>query len=256
MRAGLYFWFASMTRKPPVYCDQGGILAISGRTKADQHDFKTQPFYFPRHSEPVSDLPNRDPSSSEHSFTALKGLEIMDDFARLGVSPNASPKEIQRARRVLAKVHHPDSAADPKAATKVLSEINASYDRILAGNPIREKAASRPMRAQDFQNFDDAEEPRWPQPESKRPSRQAETSATRSHSTSKGKGGDAPEAKSDDFVKSSPFKKVRSQAPNPTAPHRPQPNRNERVAAAAYAMAKRATSNKAQRPSQGLDITI
>ncbi len=93
----------------------------------------------------------------------------MDDFKSLGVSRSASPKEIQRAWRVLVKANHPDRSQDPVAATKALQEINAAYDRIRQGKPILQEHSradsshrkaspknTRPFSWDDFKTFYDA----------------------------------------------------------------------------------------------------
>jgi DnaJ-like protein len=51
-------------------------------------------------------------------------MEAMDPHAVLGLGPGASPDEVQRAYRTLAKRFHPDRAGDGE----LMISINAAYD--------------------------------------------------------------------------------------------------------------------------------
>lgn len=53
----------------------------------------------------------------------------MDPHAVLGLDPGASPEEVQRAYRVLAKRFHPDRAGE--AAGELMISINAAHDLLL-----------------------------------------------------------------------------------------------------------------------------
>ena len=72
--------------------------------------------------------------------TALHAVCMMAaDYAILGLSPNASIDEVQRAYRHLAKRNHPDlmrakgySEEEIAEAAEYMSKINAAYSRIKA----------------------------------------------------------------------------------------------------------------------------
>ena len=53
----------------------------------------------------------------------------MDPHAVLGLDPGASPEEVQRAYRALAKRFHPDTAGE--AAGELMISINAAHDLLL-----------------------------------------------------------------------------------------------------------------------------
>ena len=57
-------------------------------------------------------------------------------YARLGLSPNASPEEVKKAFKKLALKYHPDKTrhlndAQQKEAQEKFKEINESYDAIM-----------------------------------------------------------------------------------------------------------------------------
>src|SRR3954451_23636413 len=66
---------------------------------------------------------------------------MRDPYELLGVSKGASPEDIKKAYRKLAKKLHPDSnKKDPKAATK-FAELNGAYE--LVGDEDKRKAFDR-----------------------------------------------------------------------------------------------------------------
>src|SRR6202011_2817559 len=84
--------------------------------------------------------------------------KMRDPYEVLGVSKGASPEDIKKAYRKLAKKFHPDSnAKDPKAATK-FSEINGAYE--IVGDEAKRKQFDRgeidaegKQRFQGFEGF-------------------------------------------------------------------------------------------------------
>src|SRR3954463_12572118 len=66
---------------------------------------------------------------------------MRDPYEVLGVSKGASPEDIKKAYRKLAKKLHPDSnKKDPKAANK-FAELNAAYE--IVGDEDKRKAFDR-----------------------------------------------------------------------------------------------------------------
>lgn len=55
---------------------------------------------------------------------------IDDPYKVLGVSPDATPDEIKKAYRRLAKQYHPDLHPDDPACAQKMNEINSAYDQI------------------------------------------------------------------------------------------------------------------------------
>ena len=79
-------------------------------------------------------------------LTAVRQNAGVDPHAVLGLDPGASPEEVQRAYRALAKRFHPDRAGE--AAGELMISINAAHDLLLgsAGGGGR-RPASTALRA-------------------------------------------------------------------------------------------------------------
>jgi curved DNA-binding protein len=69
------------------------------------------------------------PSVAAYSMPA----QFLDYYQTLGVSKSASQDEIKSAFRKLARKHHPDVAADKKAAEEKFKQINEAYE--VLGDP-------------------------------------------------------------------------------------------------------------------------
>jgi len=67
----------------------------------------------------------------------------IDPYRTLGLEPGASPAEIKRAYRRLAKAFHPDSAGE--AALPRFLAIHEAYDRLTTGR--RAARGGAPPRA-------------------------------------------------------------------------------------------------------------
>ena len=60
-------------------------------------------------------------------------LPILDPFATLGVSPGCDERDLRRAFRELARVHHPDKGGDPDRFRKITEAYDAACDVITSG---------------------------------------------------------------------------------------------------------------------------
>jgi hypothetical protein len=58
----------------------------------------------------------------------------VDPYAALGVEPGASPEDVARAYRDLAKRLHPDRRPGDESAAARMAEVNAAYSAIQAGH--------------------------------------------------------------------------------------------------------------------------
>ena len=70
------------------------------------------------------------------------------DFEILGVSRNASEKEIKEAFYKLAKKYHPDNNKDDKDAVKKFQEISNAYECIISNKGF--KNSSGPVKAKNY----------------------------------------------------------------------------------------------------------
>jgi len=70
-----------------------------------------------------------------------------DPYEALGVKPDASPEEIKKAYRKLAKKYHPDSTGGDKAKEDRFKEVSTAYD--ILGDPDK-RARYDAMKRQGF----------------------------------------------------------------------------------------------------------
>jgi curved DNA-binding protein CbpA len=170
----------------------------------------------------------------------------MDDFELLGVNADSSPDVIKKAYRSLAKKYHPDVAGGSAESHEKFVEINAAFDRVNSGNPIRKpgvrKAASstRKWTPPDF-GKETGETSR-----SRRETRQDDSSAS-----TRGARQSSTSSSSDQQARSQRNSYSRGEAPKYTRQTRqqdkgPDENRDERVARAAQEKAQREASKASQ----------
>jgi curved DNA-binding protein CbpA len=81
---------------------------------------------------------------------------IDDPYSLLGVSPGASPADVKRAFRKLARVMHPDVSDDPDH-TELFKRIIVAYEAVLDGTVFLPGSSGEPDRERgkvDFDNVD------------------------------------------------------------------------------------------------------
>ena len=70
--------------------------------------------------------------------------EIRQDFAELGLTPDATAEECKDAYKKLLKIHHPDRHANHEGnmskATAKSARVNAAYDRLVVWFRLQNKA--------------------------------------------------------------------------------------------------------------------
>jgi hypothetical protein len=77
--------------------------------------------------------------------SAVRQNVRVDPHAVLGLDPGASPEEVHRAYRALAKRFHPDRVAGGRADNELMISINAAYD--LLREQLEDGHAAPPPRA-------------------------------------------------------------------------------------------------------------
>lgn len=77
---------------------------------------------------------------------------IRDPYKVLGVSRDASPEEIKKAYRTLAKKYHPDLHPGDASAEEKMNEINVAYDMINNPSKYRQEQA-RESQSSDYDYY-------------------------------------------------------------------------------------------------------
>lgn len=77
---------------------------------------------------------------------------MRDPYEVLGVSRSASPEEIKKAYRALAKKYHPDLHPGDASAEEKMNEINVAYDMINNPSKYRQEQA-RQAQQQAYQQY-------------------------------------------------------------------------------------------------------
>jgi len=69
--------------------------------------------------------------------------EVRQDFAELGLTPDATAEECKEAYKRLLKIHHPDRHTNHdenmKKATDKAARVNAAYDRLVIWFRVQDK---------------------------------------------------------------------------------------------------------------------